>query len=102
MMRLSTVSQRAAQRAHDLADDDAQRTATCSHCNRRSDEGKRLGAPERFVCLGCLESGAVCQRCGEDEPTQERGGQRVCLECARELDLMAEDDEPADGEEVMS
>ena len=86
----------AAQLAHDLADDDAQRTATCSHCKRRSDEGKRLGADGRFVCLTCIESGAVCARCGEDEPTQDRGGQRVCLECAREIDLEAEDDEPSE------
>ena len=83
----------AAQLAHDLADDDAQRTATCDHCGHKSDEGKRLGSPERFVCLTCLEAGAVCGRCGEDEPTQERGGKRVCLECAREIDLEAEDEE---------
>ena len=92
-MRLSTISQRAAQRAHDLADDDQQRTAICAHCKRRSDEGSRLGVPERFICLPCIESGAVCARCGEDEPTQDRGGQRVCQECAREIDLEAEDDE---------
>lgn len=81
----------AAQLAHDLADDDARRTATCMHCGKRSDEGKRLGI--LFLCTTCSESGEVCARCGEDAPTQVRRGEKVCLDCAWVADHEGDSDE---------
>ncbi len=90
MMRARAISFAASQRAYDAMSDDP-KPVLCCYCGRPSTEG--VDASGRHLCQRCVDDG-VCVRCGEDEGTQERDGRRVCVDCARDIDLDFEADEP--------
>jgi hypothetical protein len=82
--RTTDAQFRAAQQAYDLRDDEPRRCKTCA-----LDEAKPCRHdPE-------CQRWERCERCEREPEAMERGGKRVCVECAHEIDFEEDDDSDA-------
>ena len=83
-MRTTDAQFRAAQQAYDLRDDEPKRCTKCA-----LDEAKPCRHdPE-------CPRWERCSRCEREPEAMERGGNRVCVECAWEIDFEEDDDSDA-------